>query len=194
MEKPKKGKRFDSDYDAKGIADLVQRKKNRAQGGKTIVCVSDRWTLEYDLALSGCAEVMFIAISLAEIAETKGEKLSDSDEKLAKAAAEASWKSLQAAKHTAEKLASIIYQPLYEKKASKAIAAQYTAQLLASGDYGKGDALFKKLPQYLHDALAHLTTRPAAPAVATGSLLPASVAPTVAGTPAGTESGVGVPA
>ena len=190
VEKPKKGKRFDSDYDAKGIADLVQRKKNRAQGGKTIVCVSDRWTLEYDLALSGLAEVMFIAISLAEIADTKGEKLSDSDEKLAKAAAEASWKTLQTAKHTAEKLASVIYQPLYEKRASKAIAAQYAAQLLASGDYGKGDALFKNLPQYLQEALAQLTTPPAA----TGSPLLASVPPTVPVSQAKTESGVGFPA
>lgn len=194
VEKPKKGKRFDSDYDAKGIAEHVQRKKTRAQGGKTIVCVSDRWTLEYDLALSSCAEVMYIAISLAEIAEAKGEKLSDSDEKVAKTAAEESWKSLQAAKHTAEKLASIIYQPLYEKKASKAIAAQYAAQLLASGEYGKGDVLFKKLPQYLQDALAHLTALPAAPAKAPGSPSVASLAPTVAGALAGTDLDVGVSA
>lgn len=194
VETPKKGKRFDSDYDAKGMADLVQRKKNRAQGGKTIVCVSDRWTLEYDLALSGCAEVMFIAISLAEIAETKGEKLSDSDEKLAKASAEASWKTLQAAKHTAENLAAIIYQPLHEKRASKAIAAQYAAQLLASGDYGKGDALFKKLPRYLQDALVHLTTSPPTPSAATGTPIDASVVPADAGTAAGTEPDVRVAA
>lgn len=194
VETPKKGKRFDSDYDAKEVADLVQRKKNRAQGGKAIVCVSDRWTLEYDLALSDCAEVMFIAISLAEVAETKGEKLSDSDEKVAKAAAEALWKTLQAAKHTAEKLASIIYQPLYEKRASKAIAAQYAAQLLASGDYGKGDALFKKLPQYLQDALAHLTTPPAAATAATGSPLHDAATPTAPEASAEAESGVSVAA
>jgi len=187
-------KRYESDYSNKEIDDLVLRKKNRAQGGKTIVCVSDRWTLEYDLALNGCSEVMFIAISLARAAKTKDESLSDEDEKIAKAAAEASWKTLQAAKHTAEKLASIIYQPLSEKKASKAIAAQYAAQLLASGDYGKGDALFMKLPQYLQDALAHLTTLPAAPAAATGSPLLTSFAPTVAGALAGTESDVEVPA
>lgn len=166
VEKPKKGKRFESDYDIKEMADFIQRKKNRAQGGNTIVCVSDQWTLEYDLALSGCAEVMFIAIHLAEIAESKGEKFSDSDEKHAKAEAQESWSTLQVAKHTPEKLASIIYQPLYEKRASKAIAAQYAAQLLASGSYGKGDLLFKKLPQYLQDALAHLTTPPVAPTVA----------------------------
>ncbi len=158
VKKPGKGKRFDADYDAAEVADLVQRKKNRAQGGNTIVCVSDRWTLEYDLALSDCAEVMHIAISLAEIAKSKDESLSDEDETLAKAAAIESWGKLQAANHTAEKLASIVYQPLYEKRASKAIAAQYAAQLLASGDYGKGEELFQKLPPYLQDAFSHLTT------------------------------------
>ncbi|WP_353629201.1 AAA family ATPase [Pseudomonas aeruginosa] len=158
VKKPGKGKRFDADYDAVEVADLIQRKKNRAQGGNTIVCVSDRWTLEYDLALSGCARVMHIAISLAEIAKSKDESLSDEDEALAKAAAIESWGKLQAANHTAEKLASIVYQPLYEKRASKAIAAQYAAQLLASGDYGNGEELFQKLPQYLQDAFSHLTT------------------------------------
>jgi len=187
-------KRYESDYTNEEIDDLVLRKKNRAQGGKTIVCVSDRWTLEYDLALHGCAEVMFIAISLATTAKTKDESLSDEDETLAKAAAEKSWKALQDARHTADNLASIIYQPLYEKKASKAIAAQYAAQLLASGDYGKGDALFKKLPQYLQDALAHLTTPPAVPAAAIGSPILTAVSPTVAAASAGTESGTGVPA
>lgn len=166
VEKPKKGKRFEADYDAQGITDHVQRKKNRAQGGRTIVCVSDRWTLEYDLALSGFAKVMFIAISLAVIAENRGEKLSDEDEKSGKTAAERQWKTLESAKHTPEKLASIIYQPLYEKEASKAIAAQYAAQLLESGDYGSGDELFAELPRYLQEALGHLTSMPAATATA----------------------------
>lgn len=166
VEKPKKGKRFEADYDAQGITDHVQRKKNRAQGGRTIVCVSDRWTLEYDLALSGFAKVMFIAISLAVIAENRGEKLSDEDEKSGKTAAERQWKTLESAKHTPEKLASIIYQPLYEKEASKAIAAQYAAQLLESGDYGSGDELFAELPPYLQEALGHLTSMPAATATA----------------------------
>jgi len=192
VQKPKTGKRFEADYDAKGIADLVQSKKNRAQGGKTIVCVSDRWTLEYDLALGGCAEVMHIAIALAEKAKTKDETLSDKDEELAKAAAETSWKTLQSAKHTPEKLASIIYQPLYEKKASKAIAAQYAAQLFASGNYGKGDTLFKMLPPYLQAALAHLTTPPATPVAATGSPVSRPLgASSASAVSAGTEADAG---
>ena len=56
-------------------------------------------------------------------------------------------------------LASLIYQPLVEKEASKAITAQYAAHLVSTGDYGKGDELFNKLPPYLQQALQHLTDR-----------------------------------
>jgi len=162
VDKPKRGKRFESDYDAQGIADVVERKKKRAQGGRTIVCVSDRWTLEYDLALGALAELMFTAISLAVMADEKSEKLSDTDEQLARRSAKSAWETLQAVGHAADKLAAIIYQPLYEKNASKAIAAQYAAQLLASGKFGHGDEVFAKLPQYLQDALNHLTMAPPA--------------------------------
>lgn len=200
VERPKTRKRFESDYDPKGIADVIQKKKKRAEGGRTIVCVSDRWTLEYDLALGDLAKVMFVAISLAEMADDKGEKLSDADEKIAQAAAEASWATLVSAKHSPDKLASIVYQPLYEKKASKAIAAQYAAQLLASGDYGNGDELFAKLPPYLQEALAHLTASPtaapvpaspktpAATASAAGAVVSSAVPPLKAGSEMGTKA------
>lgn len=187
VEAPKKGKRFESDYDAKDITDLIQRKKDRAQGGNTIVCVSDRWTIEYDLALSGFDQMLHIAISLAEAAETKGERLNECAEKLAKSTAEQSWTNLKAANHNPETLASTIYQPLYEKRASKAITAQYLAQLLASGSYGKGNALFTKLPQYLQDALSHLTTPPATSSVAARD----TVEPIVAAPPTATEASEG---
>lgn len=160
VNQPKKGNRFESDFTPEKIGELILQKKNKAQGGNTIVCVSDRWTLEYDLALSGCAELMHKAISLAETAKSKDERLCDEDEEAAMAAAEESWARLKAAGHAAEELASIIYQPLYEKKASKAITAQYVAQLLESGDYGQGDSLFETLPNYLQEALTHLTTLP----------------------------------
>ncbi|MBA0158967.1 ATP-dependent endonuclease [Dickeya dianthicola] len=157
---PAKGKRFDSDYDVAEIALTVQRKKERAEGGKTIVCVSDRWTLEYDLALYGCAKLMYLAITLAVKAKSRDERLEESDEIATLATAEAQWSILEAAGHNAETLAAIIYQPLQEKDASKAIAAQYAAYLVCTGAYGKNEELFNKLPPYLQTALLHLTTVP----------------------------------
>lgn len=160
--KPAKGKRFDSDYSSAEITTLVQNKKDRAEGGKTIVCVSDRWTLEYDLALYGCAELMYLAISLAVKANSRDERLDEQDEVDTLAAAKASWATLNAAGHSPDELASIIYRPLKEKEASKAIAAQYAAHLVCTGAHGEGNALFAKLPPYLQTAFDHLTIAPVA--------------------------------
>lgn len=154
-----KKKRFESEYTAAEIEALVKAKQDRAQGGNTIVCVSDRWTFEYDLALYGCAELMFTAIHLAKLAEAKGERLDEEDEVKAMAKAHDEWEMLKAAGFSDEKLASVIYQPLQEKDASKAVAAQYAAHLVATGHYGKGEDLFKRLPPYVQRALAHITNR-----------------------------------
>lgn len=178
---PAKGKRFDSDYSASEMATLVKNKKDRAEGGKTIVCVSDRWTLEYDLALYGCAELMYLAITLAVRADSREERLDEQDEVDTLAAAKVSWAKLKEAGHAPDELASIIYRPLKVKEASKAIAAQYAAYLVCTGAYGEGEGLFTKLPPYLQTALAHLTSAPAtksaaAPVAATGVAVPVAVA------------------
>lgn len=190
VSKPAKGKRFDSDYSSAEVIAFVQNKKDRAEGGKTIVCVSDRWTLEYDLALHGCAELMYLAIRLAVKAKSRDERLDEQDEADTLAAAKVSWAALEAAGHVPEELASIIYRPLQEKEASKAIAAQYAAHLLCTGEYGNGDTLFTKLPPYLQGALSHLTIAPATksatiPAAVVG--VPASVVMTVVPGPSATS-------
>jgi putative ATP-dependent endonuclease of OLD family len=179
---PAKGKRFDSDYSAPEIAQLVQNKKDRAEGGKTIVCVSDRWTLEYDLALHGCAKLMHVAISLAVKAKSRDERLEEKDEIATLAAAKASWTNLKSEGHSAEALAAIIYRPLKVDEASKAITAQYAAHLVCTGEYGRGEDLFKKLPPYLQAALSHLTFAPAPQSAAT-------TAPTAQAVSSGTAAG-----
>jgi putative ATP-dependent endonuclease of OLD family len=185
VSKPAKGKRFESDYDTAGIKDAIQNKVDRAQGGNTIVCVSDRWTLEYDLSLYGCGRLIYTAITLGVMASKKGERLSEEDEVVAMASAHDAWEALVAEKHAPEKLASIVYRPLYEKEASKAITAQYAAHLLSTGNYGSGEKLFKCLPPYLQRALDHLTVPAPAAASVTPSApggratVPAAAAPAV---------------
>lgn len=170
VSKPAKGKRFDSDYTALEMAQVVKNKKDRAEGGNTIVCVSDRWTLEYDLALHGCAKLMHLAISLAVKAKSRDERLEEMDEIVTLAEAEASWTKLEGEGHTPEALAAIIYRPLKLNEASKAIAAQYAAHLVCTGAYGTGEDLFKMLPPYLQAALSHLTIAPAPkPTTASGT-------------------------
>jgi putative ATP-dependent endonuclease of OLD family len=154
-------KRFDSDYTEAEVKALVKAKEDRAQGGNTIVCVSDRWTFEYDLALHGCGELMYTAIHLARKADSKGERLDEVDEVVALAEAHDGWEALVAAGHGPEMQAALIYQPLAEADASKAVAAQYASYLLATGQYPTGKALFEKLPPYLQRALMHLTGKAA---------------------------------
>lgn len=160
VSKPKKGKRFESDY-SPGAADLaVKRKIDRVQSDddpSVKVFVSNHWTLEYDLARTGLAELMFLAIALGQQEKSKGERLTEADEKAVLADANAAWPKLNAKHKTPETLATEIYQPLYEKDASKAVTAQYAAKLLRTGKYGSGDAIINALPPYLASALRHLT-------------------------------------
>lgn len=158
IDKPKNGnKRFDADYTPEELAASVKAKVDRAAGGNTIVCVSDRWTFEYDLARYGCGELIFTATKLATKADSKGERLDEADELLAMAEAHDEWAALVKAGHTEDALAALIYKPLATGKASKAVAAQYAAHLVETGNFGNGAALFEKLPPYLKTALNWLT-------------------------------------
>lgn len=151
-------KRFESEYEAAEIEALVKAKEDRAQGGNTIVCVSDHWTFEYDLARHGCSELMFTAIHLAKKAKSRDENLDEEDEAVAMAEANDAWGKLKASGLSSEELACLIYQPLAQKKASKAVAAQYAAHLLATKKFGMGEDLFNHLPPYIQRALVHVTS------------------------------------
>ena len=160
VSKPAKGKRFESDYGA-GEADVVvKRKVDRVESfdiPSVKVFVSDHWTLEYDLASAGLAELMFHATTLGQKAHTKGERLTKEDEAAALAEAAIEWGKLQAMFLPVKELAAAVYRPLYDKEASKAVTAQYAAELLRTGAYGSGQALMDALPPYLKLALRHLT-------------------------------------
>lgn len=160
VSKPKKGNRFESDYGAGTAAAAVKRKVDRVEAvddPSVKVFVSNYWTLEYDLARAGLTKLMFAAIALGQKEASKGERLTEADEMGALAAAEAEWPALKAKHATPEGLAAEVYQPLYEKDASKAVTAQYAAKLLRTGDYGRGEVLLNALPPYLKQALRHLT-------------------------------------
>ncbi|MSM39455.1 MAG: AAA family ATPase [Geobacter sp.] len=160
VSKPARRKRFESDYGSDEAAAAVKRKVDRVESPDSPsvkVFVSDYWTLEYDLARAGLAELMHQAIKLAQKAKTMGERLDKGDETAALTEAATEWKALQDRALPAESLASTVYQPLYEEDASKAVTAQYAAKLLRTGKYGNGDALLNLLPRYVKCALRHLT-------------------------------------
>ncbi|MFG3478305.1 ATP-dependent endonuclease [Streptomyces sp. NPDC047980] len=116
--------------------------------------VSDQWTLEYDLAAASwpLATVMHQAVCSAWASTNKwptGPELVDIQARAAEEIAE--WRKDET---SLDQAAMRIYRPLRRKpgkQASKAVSAQYAAQLLTPGSLARSD-----LPLYLRDAFSHL--------------------------------------
>ncbi len=133
----------------------------KASGQFVETFVSNEWTLEYDLALHGLAEDMWIAGTLAR----QDEKINEPDKaenifRVARAA-KAEFKEKQEACGNAEELASHVYSLFTNSpKASKPIAAQYLSEILewkvARGVYDAA-ALAGLLPPYVTAAVRHAT-------------------------------------
>lgn len=157
IQRGKKRRRFVDEFTVEEVADLLSRKKARAERGSTKVFVSDHWTLEYDLAISGLGQLMHDAVALAIAAEKNDGYLSDQEEADILRVAGESWAEFDKNGASIEDRAAAIYEPLSDKTCSKAVAAQYIAKLLRTGSYGQGVSLFNALPEYLKGALIHLT-------------------------------------
>ncbi len=160
--------------DAAEQLDGLTARRNRLgvgdmQNVKTFV--ADEWTLEYDLAFAGLAEDVYIAAVLA----ANDDPLNDA--KKARAAVEFEAKAAYAALEAAaagsrDVLSSHVYEMFSSKRASKAIAAQYLAELLteksAKGEID-GAWLASRLPNYIKNAISFATTPIAPPAAAVGA-------------------------
>ena len=126
--------------------------------------VSDEWTLEYDLALGGLAEDVFVAACLADQDDDiNAKKVNAAD--VAKSAVQefAALEATVVSKDgcaVEEVLASHVYARFAKDRVSKAIAAQYLAERLQS-NYREGklpsDELRKRLPAYLTKAIDYVT-------------------------------------
>ena len=145
------------DYSSKDVLEIIDKKKNRAQGGSTQVFVSDEWTLEYDLAMSEVSRLMLDAMVLAKKATTKDGVLTDEERQKALEHISMKWDEYQ--KEDIGELAARIYKPMYSGSVSKVLTAQFAAELLATGKYGQGDELLGKLPEYLRKALLYLVPK-----------------------------------
>lgn len=142
-----------------------------AQNVKTFV--ADEWTLEYDLAFAGLAEEVYIAAVLA----ANDDPLNDAKKKRSAVEVDAktAYEALVVmAAGSRDVLCSHIYEMFSSKRASKAIAAQYLAELLTEKKT-KGEIndawLAAHLPSYLKNAITFATTPPplAATPVAAGA-------------------------
>lgn len=129
-----------------------------ADGQSVKTFIADYWTLEYDLAFCGLAADVYVAASLA----LNDDPLNEEKKQRAdvEAAAQAAFEEIETAAngdHTV--LGTRVYQLFHSGGASKAIAAQYLAEMLSKqGDTPAFDraAFEAKLPRYIVEAIAHV--------------------------------------
>jgi putative ATP-dependent endonuclease of the OLD family len=152
---------------------LAGRRKQLAAGDHANVrtFVSDHWTFEYDLAFSGLAEDVFVAATLAE--QDEAINAGTKDRTAIETAARSNFRTLETQSGgDRENLCSTIYSHFVISSASKAVAAQYLAEVLeargrSDGTPDAGFSLSNDLPEYLVAAIRY----------ATGSEGPASATP-----------------
>ena len=141
----------------------IRRTKLSANDGQHVkTFVADQWTLEYDLAYAGLAERVFIAGCLAKNEDPLNNEKKTREDVIR--AARAEFQELESTcGNDKERLCSHIYRLFKCEGASKAIAAQYLAEILIK-DITDGvftpQTLRAVLPLYIVNAIDHVTSRP----------------------------------
>jgi putative ATP-dependent endonuclease of OLD family len=149
--------RVESDFLGEALAGQRETKRQRASGQRVETFVSDKWTLEYDLARFGLGALVWQAAALA-LADEKINTGQVSRDDIVSAAADAYSNGISTLE--ADERACHIYARFEVDGASKAIAAQYLADLLETqvvkGGLSKED-LREQLPSYLVKAIEYVT-------------------------------------
>lgn len=146
------------DFPGGGLATRRKVIEAKASGQKVKTFVADEWTLEYDLAFSGLGEEVWTAAHLT----VNDEKIQagTTTVEAETAAARASFAELKKKALPKEEMASHVYAAFTIDGTSKAVAAQYLAEILRS-KIEKGEltarTLRKNLPPYLVQAIAYVT-------------------------------------
>lgn len=119
-----------------------------------IVFAPEKWTLEYDIALSCLRKMLYASIMIAKNIDNKSVDF--------KNIAEESTKEIETWEKegkSAEEIAFLIYKPLLKKQASKAITAQWLSRILSKNmtDKLKSNILNDPYLEYLIKAINHVT-------------------------------------
>lgn len=174
--------RIKADFPGDRLEQRRAERKAKASGQKVETFVADEWTLEYDLAFHGLGKHVYRAASLA-LADD-GLNAGTTNQAAVLAAADAAYQALVDAAYDQPTLASHVYALFEAESASKAIGAQYLAELLekevADGTLD-AEGLRAQLPPYVVSAIAHVTGAfippPAGDAVAGPNLFAAAPNP-----------------
>jgi putative ATP-dependent endonuclease of the OLD family len=137
----------------------INRKTSRAEGGNVRVFVSPQWTMEFDLCCnnSEIALLVFQSIRLAIASNTTVDDLTAERVLEIKNNALQEFQGWQEQNLTLNDIASRIYQPLYEKDASKPETAQFLSKLL-DDTYANNqvEQIRRLFPEYLTLAINYV--------------------------------------
>ena len=140
---------------------LEQHRENlraKASGKDVETFVADHWTLEFDLAREGLAQEVWVAIHLAD----QEESLLGNPFKCMRAAllARKDFVQLQKDHQDEDVLSSFVYAKLLRGQISKAITAQYLADILeyavTRGDLEPAN-LAARIPSYVRQSIEFVT-------------------------------------
>jgi putative ATP-dependent endonuclease of the OLD family len=156
---PKEGKlptkKFADDFSLEELAALEEAL--RARDGEPVrTFVSPSWTLEHDLALGGLRPLVHRAVRLARRARTSGAPLTRDVVAEVRDKADMELATWIAASLSDAQIAAKIYEPLFDKRASKAETAQYFSDELEPADISPTE-LVARLPSYLVSAITYVT-------------------------------------
>lgn len=145
-----------SDFQPGELEERRREIEAKANGQRVKSFVAEHWTLEYALSHAGLAREVYIAAKQAikdasnvpaakELPEVKSDAESHYDGTISQLA-------------TKELIASTVYSEFTSgTRASKAIAAQYLAEILENEFQGEPDRLKARLPEYLVQAIEYVT-------------------------------------
>lgn len=137
----------------KGFSDKLRER----DGGPVQTFVSPSWTLEHDMALKPALRpLVHRAVRLARRAKNSGAPLTKEAVVQVRTKADADLAAWTAENLSHEQIAVRIYEPLFDKKASKAETAQYLADKLERANLSPTE-LIAGLPAYLVRAIEYVT-------------------------------------
>ena len=147
---------YDNEFTAEQLQEIETNLTAR-DGGSVKTFVSPSWTLEHDLAMgTQLAEYVHVAIQLAKRLKGKTDGLSFKKiRKTVKAARKeiAEWR---IAGLDTKKIAALIYEDLYRKRASKAEAAHILVEILLRRPI-PSEQLRRELPEYIINSIGYVT-------------------------------------
>jgi putative ATP-dependent endonuclease of OLD family len=147
-----------ADYPDTQLEQHREKLRAKASGKDVETFVANHWTLEFDLAREGLAQEVWIAIRLA----SQEDELLGNSFKTMRAAlvARMEFKQLKDTHQDEEVLCSHVYAKLIKGQISKAITAQYFAEILEY-EISRGDidaaALGNRLPAYVRQSIEFVT-------------------------------------